>query len=514
MWRYATLTLLLLHVLAIAQTTPVMEWQRNLGGSLSDFAGSIAQTADGGYIVCGTTFSNNGDVSGNHGLEDIWVVKLDPEGNSQWQRCLGGSSTDFGKVALQMPNGGYLVVGSTSSNNGDVSGNHGSRDTWLAKLDAAGVLVWQRCYGGSLGDVPWDITSTPDGGYVVVGGAASSDGDLTTNAGAGDYWILKIDAGGEIQWQRTYGGSFFEDAYSVALTSDGGYLINGYTESNDGDVNGSFGIRDYWVLKLDGEGFLQWQRPCGGSSDDSGFAITELNDGSSMAVGRSLSQDGDVSPGIILQDIWTIRLSATGAAVEERSYGGSNLDFGRDVMETADGGMILSGATRSTDGDIPNNQGQADGWLFRTDLQGEILWNLTLGGSQSDGWVAMQATTDGGYILVGSSESNDGDLLGNNGSSDVWVVKLGADPLGVLDLQDKTSIRVYPNPSNDHIQVDLPPAMRNARWWLHDTQGKVVASGRAAGTRQQIALQHLAPGAYTLVVEAGGKRISEGLVKE
>ncbi len=511
--RYLTLSLLLLPFPAFAQAPPAVEWQRNLGGSQSDFANSVAQTTDGGYIICGTTFSNNGDVFGNHGQADIWVVKLDALGTIQWQRCLGGTGFDFGRSVLQRTDGGYLVLGTTSSSNGDVSGNHGESDIWLAKLDASGALLWQRCYGGTLAESAWDIKITPDG-YVIVGESQSSDGDLTTNAGAGDYWILKVDEEGAIQWQRSYGGSFFDGASRVALTADGGYIVNGYTESNNGDVGGFHGFRDYWVLKLDAQGMLQWQRPCGGSGDDWGSSITEMDNGDILATGYSMSQDGDVTPGILIQDVWTIRLSAMGEVLDDRSYGGSNIDFGGNLMALNDSGLIYWGSSSSNDGDVPGNQGEVDGWVFRTDAQGDILWNLTMGGSQIDGWGALQATGDGGYILAGASQSNDGDLPGNHGSSDFWVVKLGPDPLSVHEVLHEESLRVFPNPSSDRIQVELPTSMRNAHWQLHDVHGKVVAMGRAVGTEQVFAIQQLAAGAYTLVVEAQGMRRSVVVVKE
>lgn len=514
LFRNAPALLLLLPLCVFAQAPPAVQWQRNLGGSASDFANSIAQTADGGYIVCGTTLSNDGDVSGNHGMEDIWAVKLDAVGDIEWQRCLGGPQSDVGRYALAMSDGGFAILGSTRSNSGDVSGNHGMADFWLAKLDFSGNLVWQHCYGGSLNDVPFSMRSTPDGGFIMVGESRSSDGDLTSNNGSWDVWILKVNMDGDIQWQQSYGGSFGDTAFDIALTLDGGYILNGYTSSNDGDVTGSLGGEDYWVLKLDANGEILWQRPSGGSGSDFGFSVVEFNDGSIIAFGESTSSNGDVSDPFGLEDFWMIRFTPTGVVLGDRSYGGSNRDRGRSLHLTGDGGAILCGSTESNDGDIPNNQGSSDGWIFRTDEQGQIIWNKTMGGTQADSWVDLRATTDGGYVVAGTSNSSDGDLPGNHGDNDIWVVKLGPDPLSVQEVQHEDPIRVFPNPSKEHIQVELPERLRNALWQLHDAQGKVVASGRANGTNQHIAAQHLAAGAYTLVVEAQGVRRSVVLMKE
>jgi hypothetical protein len=454
---------------AVAQNTPAVEWQRNLGGSSDEFGVSIEQTSDGGYIVCGTTRSNNGDVVGNHGNEDIWVVKLNASGSTEWQRCLGGTQPDNGIRALELPGEGYLVLGNVRSNDGDVSGNHGMIDFWLAKLAADGTLLSQRCYGGTLNDASGGIEPTPDGGFILVGGSRSVDGDLTANAGSTDYWVLKIDADFDIQWQRSYGGSSAESAVAVALTSDGGYMINGSSSSDDGDVSGAFGLEDFWVVKLDELGNIQWQRPCGGSDLDLGSTITELSDGSFMAGGLTYSQNGDVGAPLGSADVWSIRLSALGQPVDERTYGGSDTDSGTDMITASDGALVYTGTSSSSDGDLTSNQGGTDAWLFRIDNTGDIEWSTTLGGSASDAFLAFKATDDLGYIAVGQSSSSDGDLPGNNGGGDVWVVKFGPDPVGVREASNSVRPHLHPNPCMDRLRVSstCPPG-GPTRWRIMD----------------------------------------------
>jgi hypothetical protein len=514
MFRYATALLLLLPFTMVAQTLPAVEWQRNLGGSQADIANSIAQTADGGYIICGTTESNDGDITNFQGVQDIWVVKLDESGSIQWQRSLGGSSYDFGGQAIPLPNGGYLVTGGTRSNNGHVSGNHGMHDVWLARLNAVGDLLWQQCYGGSMNDWGRGILPTPDGGFVIVGSSGSSNGDVTSNAGLMDYWVLKVNEVGAIQWQRSLGGSMGEDAFFISHAQEGGYIVTGSTESNNGDMVGAHGALDQWIIKLNSEGHLEWQRPCGGSGVEFGYAIVEVYGGSYLSVGSSDSQDGDITEPKGGEDLWSILLSASGEALFDRSYGGTGSDIGLDALAMEDGGIIYCGLSNSSDGDLNVNQGGTDGWLFRTNDQGDIVWNLVMGGSNNDSFRAISPTSDGGYIVVGTSSSNDGDLPGNNGASDIWVVKLGPDVVNVRERNNEAIIQVFPNPVTDHIRVELPPGMHNAFWHLHDAQGRVVASGQAHGMTQQISVQHLTSGAYTLVVEAQGGRQSVVVVKK
>jgi hypothetical protein len=498
---------------------PAIEWQRTFGGTLDDTGASIAQTTDGGYILCGTTYSNNGNVSGNHGQGDIWVVKIDATGNLQWQRCLGGSQPDIGRNVLPLADGGYLVLGSTRSNDGDASGNHGMVDIWLVRLSAAGVPVSQRCYGGSLNDVPFGIRPTPDGGYIIAGESRSSDGDLTSNAGSTDYWVLKIGADQEIQWQRSYGGSSDDTAYAIELTTDGGYILNGKSASNDGDVVGAplpgSGFDNYWVVKLDELGNIHWQRPCGGSGTDWGFSVAQLTDGTYVALGESGSSDGDIPGPLGATDYWLVRLAGNGDIIGANNYGGSSTDRGRLILNTNSTGQLLIGSTLSTDGDIPTNQGSFDAWLVRVDTQGELIWSLALGGSQSDGLGSIAHLNDNDYCALGSSSSTDGDLPGNQGMSDFWVVKLAADPVGFDELGVGPTNSVYPNPCNGQLFVSQKGSSANPlRWSIVDHRGAVMASGALANLLYPVPTAELSGGHYILLFESGGRVIASPFVKE
>jgi len=172
--------------------SPGIEWQRALGGSNLDTTYSIQQTSDGGYIVAGYTESNDGDVSGNHGYYDFWVVKLDGNGNIQWQKCLGGSTHDAPFSIQQTSDGGYIVAGCTYSNDGDVSGNHGKDDFWVVKLDSDGNIQWQKALGGSSNDWAHSVQQTSDGGYIVAGDTYSNDGDVSGYHRDGDFWVVKL----------------------------------------------------------------------------------------------------------------------------------------------------------------------------------------------------------------------------------------------------------------------------------------------------------------------------------
>ena len=173
-----------------------MVWQQCLGGTSNDDTGkdSILQTTDGGFIICGVTSSNDGDVSGYHGESDLWLVKFNDSGNLVWQKCLGGTLDESKTSIQQTTDGGYIICSATQSNDGDVSGNHGDDDTWVVKLNASGNLVWQKCLGGSSLEFNASIQQTTDGGFIICGTTQSIDGDVSGNHGIWDIWVVKLNA--------------------------------------------------------------------------------------------------------------------------------------------------------------------------------------------------------------------------------------------------------------------------------------------------------------------------------
>ena len=272
------LFLLLCCARTMAQNGSSILWQKCLGGSEYDVAKSIQQTTDGGYIVAGYSSSNNGDVSGNHGNHDYWIVKLDSSANIQWQKSLGGTADDDAQSIQQTIDGGYIVAGSSKSNDGDVSGNHGYGDYWIVKLDFSGNIEWQKSLGGSGGDYAYSVQQTSDRGYIVAGTSSSNDGDVSGNHGSWDYWIVKLDSTASIQWQKSLGGTDDEYGYSIHQTSDDGFIVAGSSESNDGDVSGNHAYSDYWIVKLDFSGSFEWQKSLGGSSSDVATSIQQSID--------------------------------------------------------------------------------------------------------------------------------------------------------------------------------------------------------------------------------------------
>lgn len=435
------LTTFILFILAptvLAQSPPI-EWERSYGGSLLEEFGSIRQTSDGGYILTGESTSSDNDLTENNGLHDLWLLKIDGSGGLVWQKSFGGTQMEKAHAVEETSDGGFIVAGESSSNDGDVTNNNGDRDFWILKVNSAGALLWQKSYGGSNWESAQSIQQTVDGGYIVAGESASNDGFVTGNQGDMDFWVVKLDSLGNLSWQKSFGGSSWDSAEAVQLTADGGYIVAGSSESNDGDLNLNQGDKDYWIVKLDANGAMEWQRSMGGSSWDTSHSIQQTADGGYIIAGESKSSDGDVdqfhkglSPTSTApyakhgdRDYWIVKLNASGQIVWERLYGGADWDAGHSVQETADQGYIISGYSNSNDIDVTGNHGNWDYWILKLGYTGTIEWQKSLGGSLHDIGTCVRTTADGGFIVAGSAWSNEGDLSVNYGSNDIWVVKLG-----------------------------------------------------------------------------------------
>ncbi|MDN7025300.1 PKD domain-containing protein [Methanoculleus sp. FWC-SCC1] len=403
---------------------PVPEWQAACGGSGWDAGVDLRSTGDGGVIAVGSSRSDDGEVSGNHGHTDIWVVKIDADGTPLWQRCLGGSGDDYAAGVAETVDGGYIAVGTTWSCDGDVCGNHGGCDLWVVKLDDSGTLLWQRCLGGTGLDSGSAVRPSADGGYVIVGSTLSSDGDVCGNHGSSDLWVVKLDGGGSLLWQACLGGSGYDEGWGITETADGGYVVVGSVASPDGDVSGNHGSSDLWVVNLDAAGNLRWKSALGGSGGDYGYDICRTADGGYAVAGMTDSCDGDVSGNHGAWDAWVVRLDADGDLLWQRCFGGSDLDAARSIRRVAGGGYVVVGDTYSIDGDADGNHGGCDLWVVGLGDDGTLLWQRCCGGSGDDVGYAVQPGEGERYTVIGATGSNDGDVSGNHGHTDLWMVGL------------------------------------------------------------------------------------------
>jgi hypothetical protein len=353
-----------------------IQWQNTIGGDNHDFLQSIQQTTDGGYILGGESFSDaSGDkTESSNGLYDYWVIKLDYAGNIQWQNSIGGNDYDELQSISQTFDGGFILAGTSASNiSGDKTEiNYGS-DYWIIKLDAFGGIQWQNTIMAFQDDYATSIQQTTDGGYIVGGHSNSNISvDKTENSKGGlDFWFLKLNAQGVIQWQKTLGGSGDDYVTTIRQTSDGGYIIGGTSNSNiSGDkIENSKGSFDYWILKVDTSGGIEWQNTIGGINNDYLNSLLSTSDGGYFLGGHSESNiSGDKtenSKGGF--DYWLVKIDSLGNIQWQKTIGGSNDDVLNSIQQTIDGNSILAGISSSgISGDkTENSQGQSDYWVVK-----------------------------------------------------------------------------------------------------------------------------------------------------
>ncbi len=508
--KYAFLLLFSLFGVFQGLAQPTIEWQTCLGGSGGEEGHSIQQTTDGGYIVAGLSTSNDGDVSGGHGASDCWVVKLDSAGQIEWQKPLGGTLSDAAYFVQQTSDGGYFVAGNSYSNDGDVSGNNGLSDFWAVKLSVSGDIEWQQSFGGSGEDILYSAVETIDGEYMIIGETYSSDGDVSQNLGGGDIWLLKLNSTGQLLWEKSYGGSNSDVPFVIKETAGGGYIIAGKTSSNDGDVSGNNGNTDCWVLKIDASGNIEWQNTLGGVGIDFLSDIVQTKDGGYAATGAVASGNtGDVTGHHGGFDVWVVKLDQSGKLVWQKTFGGSDSDWGRVITQTSDNGLVIGADTRSTDGDLSHHTGESiDWWILKLNPSGDMQWNKILGGGNRDVCRSLQQTTDGGFILAGQTYSNDGDVSGFHGLTDIWVVKLSPETTSsTLSALAYTPLELYPNPASQSITVQIPGDLDETRLSVRitDLLGREILQ-RARNNGESLDLAQLPNGMFLLsATSASGK---------
>ncbi len=307
---------------------------------------------------------------------------------------IGGSNDDRGYAVVQSSDLGYVIAGYTASF------GQGSNDVYVVKIDGSGALQWTKTIGGANNDYSYSIANTTDGGFIIAGNTSSF------GQGGDDVYIIKLDGSGNLQWTKAIGGTNNDLGYSVIQTSDGGFAIAGYSSSFGQGGN------DLYVLKLDGLGNLLWSRTIGGVNDDFGYAIIETSDGGLAIAGQTQSfGQGNV-------DVYVVKLDGSGNLQWSRTIGGVNNDEGSSIIETSDNGFLIVGQTQSF------GQGGWDVYAIKLDASGTLQWTTTVGGANDDMGYAVIQTTSGDYVIVGKTSSF------GQGGWDVYIIKL--DQTGAL----------------------------------------------------------------------------------
>jgi predicted secreted protein len=381
-----------------SNNAPTMQWNKTYGGAGEDVAFSVLPKADGGYTVAGHTTSFGG------GNDDFWLIQTDSDGQMLWNKTFGGAGDEGAFAMVRTSEGGYALAGDI-----DGSGSLGW-DFWLVKTDSDGNLLFSKNYGGPNEEGALAVIQARDGGYLLAGGTKPAE------VNAWDLWLVKTDAQGEMVWNQTYGGSGDDEAFAVAEATDGGYMVAGRTSSF-----GSGGY-DFWLIKTDSKGTMQWNRTYGGTGDEAAFCILQTQDG-----GYALA--GNTKPlGAAGYDFLLLKTDANGNLLWNKTYGGAGDEGVFSTIQTCDGGFLLAGDTNSF------GIGGYDFWLIKTASDGEVVWNQTFGGVNDDGAFSVAQTSDGGYVIAGDTKSF------GAGNWDFWLVKLA--PETEVDVPPATGFEI------------------------------------------------------------------------
>ena len=440
----------------------VINWQHCYGGSNYESGTSAVKSIDGYVLFCGTD-SRDGDVPVLHGSWDYWVIKTDFSGNILWSKTYGGSQANVDSQMKQTYDGGYIMIGYTTSNDGQVQGNHGAADYWVVKIDSSGNIEWSKCLGGSSNDYPCWIDIAEDSGYICNGYTSSNNGDVNGNHGQYDYWVVRLDRSGNIKWQKTLGGSDNDIGSCVSSTVDGGAIVGGFTYSNDGDVQCiRHGKSDSWVIKLDSLGQIEWENCYGGSQNDNVNSIISTSDNGYIFTGITYSNDGDVSGNHGNGDFWVVKIDHWGNLIWQKCFGGSALDVPLFIKQSVDGNYFIGGNTYSKDGDVHGNHSidmsLSDMWLIKIDTLGNLLWQQCFGGRMDETLQDMIEETGGNLFLLGGTNTSDnsGNVQCNHhgpGTVDVWFLSVRDTTfVGINNQKEKNNnVTVYPNPAKEFV---------------------------------------------------------------
>jgi Secretion system C-terminal sorting domain len=538
--------LLGLFLCALTMQSQEVLWEKSYGGKHAEQLLDALATPDYGFILAGSSISNkNGNkASNNKGDLDYWLWKMNEKGDLDWQKSFGGSGVDLLQSILLTTDAGFILGGTSTSSKGldKNDDGYGDSDIWIIKLDAKGGILWQKTMGGEGHETLQSIAKTADGGYILGGSSTSdsmiakadakavpkadniqSDKDKTLltsknedSRGGLDYWIIKLNSKGTIEWQKTIGGSYQDQLKSIAITRDGGYIVGGYSNSmaSGEKSDDAFGQGDYWILKLDDKGNIQWQKTIGGDGDDNLTCLLPTRDGGYLAGGSSSSSatnsksksNGDGS------DFWIVKLDHLGNTLWQETYNYGKHDVLSSILENSDGTCLLGGYAQGEgkkrgdgsgmmdDAGKTNKEGINDYIALKINNKGEKIWDKTVGSKGDEVMRKLFETRDGGYLLAGTSSGEKSrDKDSGIGAEDFWIVKLKdkTKPEKV-----KTTLEALPNPAVTFTNIIVNYNYNTGTATLYDLSGRQIHQTVITGEHTvPIDLSNLPQGVYIVDVK-------------
>lgn len=466
------------------------------------------------------------------GVGDAFIVKTDINGNVLWAKTFGGTERDYAYKVIENVSGDYVMVGSSGSADGDLSGTtyHGGLDIFIAAYHPDGTIAWKNQIGGTYNESAFSLKEIA-GGYAIVGETLSNDGDISGNhledpgspsSTTKDYFLIKTNVLGTPVWQKCYGGhldqfggagSGGEDvAKDIAVMTDGSLAIVGYTTSVDGDVTEVIGYRDIWVLNVSQfNGDIISTNSIGGTGWEEPDAILSLPGNELVIMGYTQSNDVDVSGNhnVGSKDIWVVKLNGSLNITSQRCYGGGTTDNAYGITQTSDNGFIISGYTASETGDVSGNYGVWDWWVFKTNSDLSIDWEQNYGSQISEIAKDVLEIAPDSYLITGNSGYNGGgDFNFPYGQDDFWLLKINTDANAIVESNEMKQFNLFPNPATNHFTIETA---EEGKIEILDVTGKIVFETEEKNS----SIENLKPAMYLVrFTSKNGSQSTQRLIVE
>lgn len=472
-------------------------WEKSLGGKQAEFLYDALPTPDYGYILAGSSLSDKtGDKEEiNLGDLDYWIWKMKEDGSLDWQKSFGGNGSDQ-LISLKITtDAGFILGGSSTSDSKIVDDKpnlkkdpcYGNEDFWILKLNAKGDEEWQKTFGGFAQDYLVEVILTKDKGYLLAGSSASgkNGNKETLGYGALDFWIIKLDPKGKLEWQKSFGGLYNDELKSVIQTHDGGFLIGGYSNSpfSGTKLEDSKGANDFWIIKTDKEGNEEWQKTIGSRYDDQLATVLQDSEHNYIVAGSTNDKNEGKN-----KDMLVLKLDDKGEILWKENYDFSDKDVLTTIIPSNDNTYVIGGYIEKKSKKDKKNTNYL---IFKINDKGESLWDNEIESQANDILRKVIETRDGGYLLSGTRK--------NKGSSDFLTIKLKDKD---KKIEDKINVEAFPNPAQTYTNVIINYEYSSGTATVYDLNGRLMQSEKITGSRTiPIDLSGLPQGIYIIDID-------------
>lgn len=500
-------------------------WERSLGGKHAEILSDAIATPDYGFFIAGSSLSKKVDKKENAGDYDYLIAKLNEQGKVEYSKSFGGSGTDLLQSIYKSKDGGYLLCGTSDS---PISGdktlpNLGKKDIWLLKLDVYGQISWQKVLGGFAEDKAEIVINTSDGGFLIGGSSASDSyaikdknfqsykNDIVCKTGKNrgnlDYWIVKLDAGGKVSWQKTLGGKYVDEIRSIIEVTNGQFVVGGVSNSpmsRDKDDDNK-GMNDWWLIGIDENGQVLWQRTYATDGDEQLYSLVLSQDNTFIAGGSISSASGNRNNS--KSDFLLVKYDLEGEKIWERRFDFASHDIMTNLVQNKDGSFLLSGYVKPSGKVSKVKKGINDYVVIKIDQNGEEEWRQSVGTHKKEVLKHSIETRDGGYVLLGTQYTEN-----SHNNADFWAVKL-------LDTKkekhEKKAIEAMPNPAVDHTMIVVKEDYHTGSVRIVDFNGRILKQFSIEGSKMfPVNTQNLPIGIYIVHVKTDVQESSVKIIKK